>query len=453
MRRHLILCAILACPASALAQEAPLLGLRVIVAPTGPIWLGQHVGVTAILRTPTRFATPPLFPEPALRGRAVVLPNGSTTPGSERESGTSYVLLQHRYDVFPLQAGSLDFPALRMELPVAGADGAVQRASATSGLLRIEVRLPPGTQDPAMLVTAPSLRLDAGMDGDPTRVMVGEAITRRVMLTASDTSAMLLPPMPWAAPDGMRVYPNPPRLSDSSDRGVLSAVREDSAAFVPQRPGRYRLPAASFQWFNPQDSQMRRIDVPALVVEAIAAAPAPPPPRRWSGAALLALAVLAGGTATCLAYRHRLGAWLARHRPGRATPESQAFSDLLRACRQDQAPQACAALLRWSVLAIPAGERPTLRHLACLSTTPELETEGARLADHCFARPRAQDEKPDGITPPPWSGHDLLAAARRARRRLHATPRSFPTRRSLPPLNPESTPPLAPRVTLPGWAR
>ena len=451
MRSPLILCAILACPVSALAQEAPLLGLRVMAAPTGPIWLGQHVGVTAILRTPNRFAAPPTFPEPALQGRAVVLPNGSTTPGSEREGGTSYVLLQHRYDVFPLQAGSLDFPALRMELPVADADGTARRAAAASEKLRIEVRLPPGTQDPALLVTAPALHLDTRLDGDPTRLAVGEAITRHVTLTARDTSAMLLPPMPWAAPDGVRLYPNPPRLSDSSDRGVLSAVREDSAAFVPQRPGRYRLPAASFQWFNPQDGQMRRIDVPALVVEAIAAAPAPEADHRRPGFVLPVLALLAAGAA-CLAYRRRLGAWLARHRPGRTTPEAQAFADLLRACRQGQAAQACAALLRWNVLAIPAGERPTLRHLACLTTTPELETEGTRLAEHCFARPLGRDQPP-GETAPPWSGHGLLTAARRARRRLRTTPRGFPARRGLPPLNPESTPTPAPRVTLPGWAR
>lgn len=325
------------------------------------------------------------------------------------------------------------------------------QADATSQTSRIEVRLPPGTQDPALLVTAPSLRLDTRMDGDSARVMVGDAITRHVTLTAQDTSAMLLPPMPWAAPDGMRVYPNPPRLSDSSDRGVLSAVREDSAAFVPQRPGRYRLPAASFQWFNPQDSQMRRIDVPALVVEAIVAAPAPQPLHRRPGIVLPALALLAAAAA-CLAYRHRLRAWLARHGPDRATPEAQAFSEFLRACRQNHAPRACTALLRWSVLAIPAGERPTLRHLACLATTPELEAEGTRLTEHCFARAPGRDGPPDA-TASPWSGHGLASAARVARRRLHATPRGFPTRQALPPLNPGSAPPPAPRVTLPGWAR
>jgi hypothetical protein len=450
MRHGLILCGILAAPA-AWAQEAPpLLGLRVMASPTGPIWLGQHVGVTAILRTQNRFGSPPAFPEPLVTGRAVVLPNGTTTPGSEREGGISYVLLQHRYDVFPLQAGVLEFAALRMAVPVAGADGGILQAEASSEALRIEIRLPPGTLDPARVATTPALRLDTRMEGDPTRVAVGDAITRHVVLNAQDTAAMLLPAMPWAAPDGMRVYSDPPRLSDTADRGVLSATREDSAAFVPQRPGRYQLPGASFQWFNPASGQMRQIEVPALTVEAV------PAPVEASGAPrrllLPGLVVLLAGAAAWLANGRGVFRRLGRYWRRPAPAEAQAFKALRKACRQNQPQAACAALMRWSALAMPAGERPTLRQLSRLSATPELEVEGGRLMAHCFAAPHRRAEGLETAAPP-WTGHALLAAVRTARSYLRLPRQGFRATPGLPPLNPGGGPPPTPRVALPRWAR
>jgi hypothetical protein len=445
MRCGLALCILLASPA-ALAQEAPpLLDLRLTASPAGAIWLGQHVGVTAILRTRNRFAAPPAFPDPTLRGHAVVLPNGTTTPGSERQGGTTYVLLQHRYDVFPLQAGTLEFPALRMALPVAGADGSMQQAEATSEALRIEVRLPPGTQDPSRLATSPALRLETRTEGDPARVAVGDAITRHVTLRAQDTSAMLLPPMPWAAPDGMRAYPDPPRLSDTSDRGVLSATREESAAFVPQRPGRYQLPGANFQWFNPETNQMQRVEVPVLIVEAVAAALEAGTSHQPRSIVLAVLVVLLCGAAAWLVLRNGLGKGLLARWRHPSSAEAEAFAMLRTACRDNQPQAACTTLLRWSALAAPAEEHPTLRHLASLSSTPELETESARLMERCFAAPSGQT--------PPWTGHALLTAARGARRRLPAKPRGSRAAQELPPLNPNDSPPRVPRVVLPRWAR
>lgn len=429
---------LLLAPFGAQAQ-APELGLRLSREGEGPVWFGQHVGITAILRTPVRFASSPVFPELAFEGRAIALPNGTTTPGSEREGSRSYVLLQHSYDVFPAEAGRLTLLPFTLSVPVGTEAGGVETAQASTAPLVLEVRLPPGTTDPTRLVTTPSLRLSVAVEGEPTRVAVGEAITRTVTLVAQDSSAMLLPPMPWAAPEGVRAYPDPPRLTDHADRGVLSATRLDRAAFVPERPGRYELPGASWQWFEPRGGRMQVLTVPPLVVEAVPAAASAAAPAAAHNSWRVALAAVGG-----LLLLGALGWWVRARRRRPADPEAESFAALRRACRSGDAGAAMAALLRWTALAVPTGVPPTVASLAALAGVPALETEATALAQRRYGAHPSRTG---------WNGAGLLAAARAARRamRRRAGPGQHPS--PLPALNPASAPRRAPRVTLPGWAR
>lgn len=435
---------VLLAPLAAAAQgadRAPELGLRLEREGEGPVWLGQHVRVIATLRTPVRFAAAPLFPEPGLEGHAIILPNGATTPGSEREGGHSSVLLQHVYDLFPAGAGRLAVGPLTLSLPVGTEAGGVATARASSAPLVLEVRLPPGTDDPARLVTAPSLRLNVALEGDPARVPVGEAIVRTVTLTAGDSAAMLLPPMPWAAPEGVRAYPDPPRLTDHADRGTLSATRIDRAAFVPERPGRFALPGATLQWFEPSSGGMQVLSVPPLAFEAVPAAaaggPAPGSSRRDWGLAL----GLMGGVMLFAA----LGRWGWRRRQRAGDPEAESFAALRRACRAGDARAAMAALLRWTALASPPGAPPTADRLAALTGVPALAAEAAALARRRYGT---------GSHETGWDGRALVAAARKARRaaRHWAIPASQRAS-ALPAFNPVAANRPVPRVTLPGWAR
>ncbi|MBC9175676.1 BatD family protein [Pseudoroseomonas ludipueritiae] len=437
----LLLAAAMLLPAPLRAQ--PALELRVVPDQPGPLWFGQHVGLTAILRTRVRFGGSPSFPDPAMTGHAVVLPNGSTTPGTEREGGVSYVLLQHRYDLFPLQTGSLVFPALKLVAPVIGDDGGSITAQAESQPLTFEVRLPPGVRDLHRLVTSPEASLTSEVQGDPARVPVGEALTRRITLRVSDTTSMVLPAVDWQAPSGMRAYPDPPRLEDSSERGVLRAQRIDSAAFVPQRPGRFVLPGSQLQWFNPDSGALTELAIAPLVIEAVAV-PVAPHSRPWwrtAPAMLVLLALILG----------LLGWWAVRHGklPRRLmpaeTPEAAAFAALRRACHANAARPAMAALLRWAALILPPPHLPTLPELARLSRSPALAAEAARLSDLCFAAPAQAPGRA-------WNGAGLAAAAVKARRRLR---RRSPGRReaALPSLNPAGSPTPPPRLILPGWHR
>jgi hypothetical protein len=64
--------------------------------------------------------------------------------------------------------------------------------------------------------------------------------------------AMLIPPLPFEAPDGIRIYPEEPAVQDQkTDRGdFVFGRRIQSAKYLIQKEGDYALPAIELKWWN-----------------------------------------------------------------------------------------------------------------------------------------------------------------------------------------------------------
>lgn len=418
-------------PVQAQNAAQPLL-LRLAVSPEGPVWVGQRVTVTLTAMTPVRFVDPLAWPDLApSQGRAIVLPEAATVPGTERVGGQSYAALQRSYSLFPADAGTLALAPLHMTARVGGPDGQPLEASAATAETRVTARVPDGVADVTRLVVAPSFRLTAGTEGEATQVHVGEAVVRTLRMEADDSAAMLLPPAVWTAPEGVRVYPDPPAMQDRSDRGALHALRSERAAFVPQRPGPVELPGFAVSWLDPRNGRLQQVTVPALRFDVLPAGTAAAERRRpaWIWAAVVLAGVLVGA----------LIWWATRRRTPRA---AATIAALARACRAGDARGAIAALYRWTEALLPPGDERTVAHLAGLAGVPTLAEAAAALEAQLYGGPASGA----------WSGAALLDAARETERVLRRQTPS-PRTAALPALNPAGTAAPPPRLTQPRWAR
>lgn len=415
MRRVLFALLLLAAPAGA-QDGAPLL-LRVAVTPQGQVWVGQRIEVTLTAMTPVRFVTPPSWPDlVASQGRIILLPEGSTIPGTERVNGVSYAALQHGYSVFVAEAGAVVLAPIEMSVRVGGADGQPVDARAGTAETRLIAAVPPGVTDVGRLVVAPSFRMTDAIEGDTREARVGQAMVRTLRLEADDTTAMLLPAATWGSPDGVRVYPDPPVLQDRSDRGVFHALRTERVAYVPQRAGPVELPGFSVTWFDPRSGRARQVTVDPLHVDVLPAAATTatrtPEGGRWLLPFFAVAALLLAG----------LLAWWWHRRARRHEPS--AFRMLALACRSGDARAALRALYRWSDVLLPPGGDRTLAVLARRAGVPALAELGAALEAHAL-----------GGDATGWRGDALLAAARHTERTLRH-PRRGIRHAALPPLNP-----------------
>ena len=138
MRGCLLLASLLlATPLQAQAPDprpdGPPFLLRIAVAPTGPVWVGQRIAVTLTALTPVRFVDPPSWPDlAATQGRMILLPEGNTVPGTDRVDGEDYAALQHTYSVFAAEAGPIVIAPVEMALRVGGWRRAPPRRKAGS---------------------------------------------------------------------------------------------------------------------------------------------------------------------------------------------------------------------------------------------------------------------------------------------------------------------------------
>ncbi|MFC3127192.1 hypothetical protein ACFOD4_19160 [Pseudoroseomonas globiformis] len=420
-------------PAKAPAQQNEPLLLRIAVSPEGLVSVNQRVTVTLTVMTPVRFVDPPQWPDLSVTGgKAVILPEATTLPGTERVGGESYAALQRNYALFPATPGSLTVNPFTMTLRVGGPDGQPVEAKATTRSLEITSRIPPGITDITRLVVAPNFQLSSSLEGARSDIQVGQAVTRHLHMEADGTTAMLLPPVIWGAVDGVRIYPDPPALQDHAERGQLHAVRNESAAFVPQRPGDIVLPGFTVDWLEPATGRLQKLSIEPIRLTVLSALPttgvAHRVPSWWAW--LLPLVLLPGGALW----------WWWRRRAARGPDPVDA---LAAACRADDARAAAVALYRWADARLPPGGERQVARLADLAGTPELAQEADALGAQIYGAAAAGA----------WQGAPLLAAARKADSTLHH-PQARPSRgtTTLPPLNPLQHAPAA-RLTQPRWAR
>ncbi|MXP63564.1 hypothetical protein E0493_09400 [Roseomonas sp. M0104] len=415
------------------AQEAADFLLRLRVSPEGPVTVNQRVRVTLTAMTPVRFVDPPRWPDLAFTaGRAVVLPEADTVPGTERVGGQSYAALQRTYTLFPVSAGTLVLEAIDMTVRVGGSEGQPVTARSRTEAARLTARLPPNVDDVARLVVSPAFRLEVSTEGAGGELRVGQPVTRRVQMVAEDTSAMLLPPALWGEPEGVRVYPDPPALQDSTDRGVLRAERRDSVTYVPQQPGTVELPGFGVSWVDPRSGRLQTPQVPPVRLTVLPAAGTAqevfaPHPGRWVSVALVLLAL--GASAW----------WLARRRARRA---SSPLARLAAACRRNDAHAAVTALYQWADARLPPGGERRVARLAAITGVPELAVAATALEAQLYGR--AADTQ--------WRGAELLTAARCVEWRLRDSSGGVARVAPLPPLNPVAAT-FTPRLTDPRWAR
>ena len=134
--------------------------------------------------------------------------------------------------------------------------------------------------------------------GPTSNFRAGGAITRVITRRTDGVPALGMAEFRFAAPDGVRVYADPPDVNDKITRSGVDGIRTDKATYVFERPGRYTLPALSQPWWDLGASQARSAPLPGTTVvvgEAVSAAPggwAALRDGRWLLAALAGLAGL-----------------------------------------------------------------------------------------------------------------------------------------------------------------
>jgi hypothetical protein len=225
---------------------------------------------------------------------------------------------------------------------------------------------------------------------------VGDALTRTITLRATDASSMMLPITEFPTVDGLAIYPNPTRASDTGgERGeARNATRIDGATYVLETEGSYTLPPIERSWWDVSAARLREASVPEV---SFTVAPNPE---------------LAGEIAL----------------PDDRESEAAYFDRVLAACGRHDAAGTMQALLAWVDRVTPSGQSPTLGRLLEIARDEELSGAVRGLEGALYG----QDDSSG------WLGDSLARSLERVRRAQHVL-RLEAKPGLLAPLNPRTS--------------
>jgi hypothetical protein len=142
----------------------------------------------------------------------------------------------------------------------------------TSSPISFEARLPAGAEDVEHFVSASSLQLTQRFSRGLKGKKAGNAVTRTVTVTATDSWSAMLPDVEAPPINGVAIYPMAPALRDApGERGPRTSERIDAVSYVFEREGSFTLPAVRVDWWDQTEHRMRTARLPAMAIDVAAA--------------------------------------------------------------------------------------------------------------------------------------------------------------------------------------
>ena len=337
--------------------------------------------------------------------------------------GVNYTVVEITYALFAEKPGRLAIPALRFsgEVPdrrdpfgtFGGSLFSQGRkpvtVSSSPRVLDVEPR--PSHIPAEAWLPSKGLSIAQRWSREPDQWVVGEPVTRSLIISAQGLEGSRLPSLQPAAGDGYKVYPDQPRVEDDTSATGVIGTRIESVAIVPTRPGTLTLPEVRLSWWDTVSGKTRETRLAPVTVE-VAAAPSSPdtvPPAAPSGAGPADTAAPSAGVSPWipwLALSNLISLVLAvlfailwwRRRPGDLTAApgvdsgasaadsqaEQAAFHRVRDCPKGQLAELRAAILQWARLHGGNHQLKTLDDVVTLTGEKALARHFSDLDNHLY---------------------------------------------------------------------
>ena len=377
--------------------------VRTTVKPEQGAVLGQHVRVFVDVLFPGEMPRPPKVSLADMSGAQIVRYETQATTMADTIDGKTYAGQRFEFALYPRRGGRLTVPAPSVTILNSSGD--------TAGQLRgrpveVQIAVPPGVDPTQPVVAAASFTLDEQWQPMPSSAFkAGDAIVRTIIRVAADVPGMAMLDLAFAAPQGVRVYVDPPQSADQVSRGVITGRRVDRVTYVFETGGSFVIPEVAQPWWDLSANRLRRA-VGGGATIAVASAPRVASPADRIEYGVFAAVTALGVVSLVLWGWPRVRGWRADRRARWLASEEKAFHDLRAACRKDGPEAAYRAFATWR----------------------------QRLPRPADAAPLAEEIEAALFAGGPWSLDRASAFAGKAEALRHATVRQ--ERAILPPLNP-----------------
>jgi hypothetical protein len=231
--------------------------------------------------------------EPKLRdGEAVVEKLGEDSHYETRRDGKRFKVIERKFALFPQHSGDVTIEPLIFQGKIVegrsshsffddffGRQTRTRTQRLRSNAIVLTVRPIPESFTGKTWLPAQQLKLQETWSENPPQFKAGEPITRTLTLSAEGLTAGQLPELSQLSipPQGLKQYPDQPKLEKQSSPHGLITLREEKIAMIPSNEGHYTLAAIQIPWWNTETEQMELAQLPARTLTALPADNAPSP--------------------------------------------------------------------------------------------------------------------------------------------------------------------------------
>jgi len=343
--------------------------IRTTIDPVQGIVIGQPVRLEVEVLFPGEMVHPPRVSVPEAPGAQILRFETQATTMRDRIGDQDYVGQSFEFVLFPRRGGEIAVPAPNVTFLDHSGEAT---GSARGEPMRIAVTVPAGIDPSGPVLVADDVQVEQTWSPDPqaTQFKPGSALVRLIRRQADGVPALGMAEFTFAAPEGVRVYADPPVVEDRSNRGAVEGHRTDKVTYVFERTGTYDLPALAQPWWSLSGKQARTETLPGVTVTVPAAAAGRSEARTgWtlSPLRLAAGLVLAALALALILLRTRVAALWRQAEQRHHFSEAAARRELLRTARAGDAAVTYRALTQW-LQRLPADQQARARSAGDLTS-------------------------------------------------------------------------------------
>ena len=331
-------------------------GVAISVQRQQNIWAGQQVTLDLDIKTTGFSFSNSHFNLPEVSGAFLMQTDTTTIKLTENIDGQTWQIIRYPLALYPQKAGQLEVPPISVRFTTSAGFGSTEKAfEFQTQPLVLTINQPPGVKDGDLVITTTSFKLDHDWQPQSGTAKTGDAITLTVTRSASDISAMLLPPLPVYRTAGLAAYPQAPEVNDNTNRGDLTGQRTDSTIWVVEKPGSYEIPGIRFQWWDPGSRELKQQIIPGLTLD-IPPSPTDSATENNSDQPVQSRKIVLRWLITLLTSIAVTYLWLRFGRRTKKLPtdtEKSVFASLQKACASNDPGQTLTTLHEWLVYQTP----------------------------------------------------------------------------------------------------
>lgn len=264
-------------------QQTDRLKIKTWLEPAAEIIAKQQVMLIIEVATDRWFAGGTRIGHFELRDAVALMREKFAVNTTRTEGDNTWTIQQWTLVVYPQREGVFEIPRIPLTITVAGDDGEPVSGKTFTHSSVFSAKQPLELQGRQDWVATTRFKIDESFNKPLESLQPGDALQRRISISADNLPAMMLPQTQLAEIPGIAIYTKPAKLVDKVNRGDYLAERHQEFTYIFESPGVFELPAETFYWWNLSSASLESVVLPGKKLEVFGQAITEPAPGTNDG--------------------------------------------------------------------------------------------------------------------------------------------------------------------------